>query len=302
MSESLSAIPVPPGLATASAEPRRSVLSDWAEIARDLSQYRYLLLQLALRDVRVRYKQAVMGVAWAVFMPSMIVLAGLAVRLAMAVLSHRAVEGTEVAALAVKSVPWAFFVGTLQFATSSLTGNVSLVTKVYFPREVLPLAATLAQVWDAAIAGAALVLVLPFLGVAPHWSALWALPLLVLLLAFTCAASLAVSCANLFFRDVKYIVQVLLTFGIFFTPVFFEPRMFGAAGARLLSLNPLTSLLEGLRLSVVDGHNLLTPLVQGGVAVWEPWWLAYGAAWAVAGLAVSSILFHRMQILFAEYA
>ena len=95
---------------------------------------------------------------------------------------------------------------------------------------------------------------------------------------FTTGVSLFLSCANLFFRDVKYIVQVVLMFGIFFTPIFFEPAMLGPKGAYLAMLNPLTGILEGLRLSVVEGHNLLEPLtvVVKGVprVAWEPWELA----------------------------
>ena len=114
------------------------------------------------------------------------------------------------------------------------------------------------------------------------------------------------SCANLFFRDVKYIVQVLLTFGIFFTPVFYEPAMFGSAGARLMMLNPLAPLMEGFRLSVVEGHNLFVPLLIPDAAgievvVWSPWLLAYTAVWSIAGFLVSSLVFHRLEFLFAEY-
>jgi ABC-type polysaccharide/polyol phosphate export permease len=128
----------------------------------------------------------------------------------------------------------------------------------------------------------------------------------VLILMFTAATALFISCANLFFRDVKYIVQVLLTFGIFFTPVFFEPRMFGYLGGRLMLLNPLAPLLEGLRLSIVHGHDLLQPLVTTAgngtpFPVWSPWYLAYSAAWAVIGLIASALIFHRAEAVFAEY-
>jgi ABC-type polysaccharide/polyol phosphate export permease len=126
-----------------------------------------------------------------------------------------------------------------------------------------------------------------------------------LLVLFTIATSLFLSCANLFFRDVKYVVQVLLTFGIFFTPVFFDASMFGPVAGPLAMLNPMAPLLEGLRLAVVEGHDLLTPLevvVRGAtVTAWSPWYLAYGALWAIGGLLVSAVVFHRSELLFAEY-
>ncbi|HEY7877713.1 MAG TPA: ABC transporter permease [Gemmatimonadaceae bacterium] len=286
--------------------PRRSVFGDLRVIAVDeLWRYRDLLYELMLRDIRIRYKQAVMGFAWAILMPALIVAAGTLVRYAMAYMGGGHVKTAEIAGMAVKALPWAFFVGAIGFATSSLTGNLALVSKIYFPREVLPLSAVLAQGFDSTIGAITVALALPLLGVHYGLAALWAPVLALLIVCVTAGAALFLGCANLFFRDVKYIVQVMLTFGIFFTPVFFEPRMFGPLGARLMMLNPLAPLLEGLRLSVVDGHNLLVPLiVHAGahdILAWSPWYLAYGAGWAVVGLLGSALIFHRSEGLFAEY-
>ena len=115
------------------------------------------------------------------------------------------------------------------------------------------------------------------------------------------------SCANLFFRDVKYIVQVILMFGIFFTPVFFEPAMFGPRGSEMLMLNPLSPFLEGLRLSVVEGHNLVAPLLTTDAAgmqvvAWSPWYLVYGLTLSVGVLLMGTMVFHRFEHLFAQYA
>ncbi|HET8625747.1 MAG TPA: ABC transporter permease, partial [Gemmatimonadales bacterium] len=243
---------------------------------------------MTLRDVRIRYKQALMGFGWAVFMPTLIVLSGVLVRLAVANVGGRALATASVAEIAVKAIPWGFVVGALSFATTSLTGNGTLVSKIYFPREVLPLSAVLASAFDALIGSAVVLAALVFLGVTPAATQVWVLPIALLTFALTVAAALFVSCANLFFRDVKYIVQVFLTFGIFFTPVFFDPAMFGPRGAKLLMLNPVAPLLEGLRLSVVHGHDLLLPLVVTArgvpIVAWEPWYLAYSATWAIGGL------------------
>jgi ABC-type polysaccharide/polyol phosphate export permease len=286
--------------------PRTSALADLREIAHDLWSRRDLLYQLVRRDVRIRYKQAVMGFAWAIFMPLLVVFAGFLIRLAMATVTGSTLQGGTVAGLALKSLPWAFFVGAIGFAVNSLTGNMTLVTKVYFPREVLPLSAVGAQAFDTLIGTMGLLLLLPFLGVRPTPALLWVPLLALILVLFTAAASLFLSCANLFFRDVKYIVQVLLTFGIFFTPVLFEPAMLGPTGAQLVMLNPLAPLLEGVRLAVVEGHNLAEPLTQmtrhGVEAIaWEPWYLLYSGAWAVGGLLGSAIMFHRLEFVFAEY-
>lgn len=291
---------LPPGL-----PPRQSIADTFREIFTDIRTYRELLLELARRDIRIRYKQAVMGFGWAIFMPILIVASGVLVRVAMGQMSGSGVGTADVAGIAVKGIAWAFFVGTITFATTTLTTNHNLISKVYFPREVLPLSSLLAQCFDTAIGLMALAVLLPFLGVTLQPSLLWAPLLLFMLFLVTAAATLFLSCANLFFRDVKYIVQVLLTFGIFFTPVFYEPAMMGERGAALMQLNPLSPILEGLRLSVVEGHNLLRPLMvtgRGGAEIlaWNPLGLLYAGAWGTIGLALSALVFHRLEPAFAE--
>jgi ABC-type polysaccharide/polyol phosphate export permease len=293
-------------VARSRSDEERSLRTDLHEIAADFWRYRDLLYQMALRDVKIRYKQAIMGFGWAVFMPLLVVGAGVLVRVAMAQMSGTTLQTASIAGLAVKALPWSFFVGSIGFAVISLTGNMNLVSKIYFPREVLPISSTLAQVFDTSISAAFLALVLPFLGVRLSTGLLWLPVLFVLAVGFTAATCLLLACANLFFRDVKYIVQVLLTFGIFFTPVLYEPAMLGPVGAKLIMLNPLAPVLEGVRLAVVQGHDLLQPLVivnKHGLAIlaWSPWYLAYGAAWAVGGLFLASLLFHRLEFAFAEY-
>jgi lipopolysaccharide transport system permease protein len=285
---------------------RRSVVGDLRFILHDeLWRHRGLLYELMRRDIRIRYKQAVMGLVWAILMPILIIAAGALVRVAMAFVGGKPLVPQEIMGIAMKAVPWSFFVGALGFAINSLTGNANLVTKVYFPREVLPLAATLAQVADSTIGLTTLLVASLLLGVHFGASALWAPVLLVLLIAFTAGSALVVSCGNLFFRDVKYIVQVLLSFGIFFTPVFFEPEMFGPTGARMMMLNPLAPILEGLRLSVVYDHDLLSTLIhtghKGSVLVWTPWYLVSSVVWAVVMLVGGLLFFHRSEAKFAEY-
>lgn len=286
--------------------PRPSAFADLRESVAELWTFRELLGQLARRDIMIRYKQAVMGFAWALFMPILIVLAGLIVRVALATVSGIDLDRADAGALALKGLAWSFFVGAIGFATPSLTANMGLVTKIYFPREVLPMASVVAQLVDSSIAGIAVLLALPFLGVQFTAQLLWLPLLLALLVALTVAAALFLACANLFFRDVKYIVQVLLTFGIFFTPVLFEPAVLGPVGAKLVMLNPIAPILEGLRLAAFEGRSLLVPLEVVGrqgqdVIAWQPWYLAYAAGWAIGGLGFSAVFFHRAEFAFAEY-
>jgi lipopolysaccharide transport system permease protein len=177
---------------------------------------------------------------------------------------------------------------------------------VYFPRESLPLATVLAQTPDLVVGLIILMAILPFIGVPLSWAALWVVAVFILLIMFTVGIALLLSCANLFYRDVKYIVQVVLNFGIFATPVFFEPQMLGRKGAAIMMALPLSPLVQAMDLAMVRGHNLLTPLtvttVKGSITVWSPWMLGYAAASAVLLLAVGMKVFRQASSRFAEMA
>lgn len=283
----------------------RSALAELRELAGELIASRDLLSQLTIRDIKLRYKQAVMGFGWALLMPILVVFAGGIVRLAISSTGGHGLGLQSLAGVTIKSIPWAFFVGSVSFATASLTGNTSLVSKIYFPREVLPLSAVLAQGADTLVGAAVVAVALPFMGAKLSWALVWIPVLALLVFMFTAASCMFLSCANLFFRDVKYLVQVLLMFGIFFTPIFYEPGMLGVTRAHFVMLNPMAPLVEGARLALMEGHNLLVPLAPGTGAVstdlWSPWFLGYSAAWAVLGLVGGTLIFHRVQYLFAEY-
>ena len=283
--------------------------SRWAlrQTVRELIEYRDLLWQLTLRDVRIRYAQAVMGLGWAILMPIVVVLSGLLIRFAMAQTADVGLGRAAIAGIALKGLFWSFFSSAVSLGTQSLVANKHLVTKLYFPRETLPLATLLAQGFDLALGLVVMTILLPFLGATASLQILWLPLLLVMLLALTLGLTTLLSCANLFFRDVKYIVQILMTFGIFLAPVFIEPAMFGAIGARIIMLNPLSPIMEGARLAVVQGHNLLHPLTvvtaKGAtVLAWSPWDLVYSAVFTIIFLNVSVRVFRRASTVFAEYA
>ena len=173
----------PPAASSISEEATDDV-SWWRELpgsVQDVYRYRELLYELTLRDLRIRYKQAVMGLLWAIIVPVVVVLAGALFRYAWAGSSGQDVSRAELAGLAIKSLAWSFFVGAMSFATPSLTANLPLVTKVYFPRELLPLSAVLTQVVDSSIGVLALLILLPATGIGSLAGLAW-LPLIVTLL------------------------------------------------------------------------------------------------------------------------
>ncbi len=257
------------------------------EMLDEIVQYRHLLFMLTWRDIKIRYKQAVMGFLWAILMPVFIVAAGLIVRVAVAYTSGKPLNFLDCASVAVKALPWAFFIGSIRFSTTSLVSNGNLITKIYFPREVFPISAVLANLFDLSISSTVLIIFLVFSPIHITVYLLW-LPLLILLLIlFTMAAGMFFSCGNLFFRDVKYIVEVIVTMAIFFTPVFYDASTFGKWGTLLL-LNPVAVILESINSVVVLGRPP------------DPAWLAYAAAWSVLGILSSWTIFHRLEFLFAE--
>ncbi len=252
-----------------------------------LRRHRDLLLMLAWRDIRIKYKQSVMGFLWALLMPTLIVSAGLVVKLGLASVSGRRLEMSQLATVTLKALPWAFFVGSIRFATTSLTANTSLVTKVAFPRAVFPLAATLSALFDFAVASVVVLIVLIVAKVGVSVQLLWVPLLLLLLAAQTVGLTLLLSAANLFFRDVKYIVEIVMMFAIFFTPVFYEASMFGRWGT-ILMLNPVAPILEGLMAAVVS-HQAPDPM-----------WTGYAAGWAAVLLIIGPLVFARLEPMFAE--
>src|SRR5262249_48215853 len=149
-------------------------------------------------------------------------------------------------------------------------------------REVLPLSTVIAQSPDLVVGLVVVALVMPFIDKGGlSWSGLWVIAVLLVLMAFTVGCALFLSCANLFFRDVKYILQVLLTFCVFGPPVFSEPQMLGPKGAAIMMVLPLSPFIQAMDVALVHGHNLLSTIVvsthKGDVVVWAPWMLAYAA-------------------------
>ncbi len=275
-------------------------------IIREVWGARELVMQFVQRDIKIRYAQALFGFLWALLMPVLIVCSGLVFRLVISSLSGQPLENSSIASLAVKSLPWAFFSSAISIATQSIISYSGLIGKVYFPREALPLSAVIAQLFDFVIGAAAIFVLLVVVGVTPHMTAFWSLPLLTLFLMFTTGMALLLSCANLFFRDVKYIVQVMLNFGVFATPIFFEPYMLGERGSRVMMALPLSPFIEGLNVSIVQGHSLLETVyhetAKGAVLGWSPWYLLYAATSATLTLLVGAWTFRHFSGKFAEMA
>ena len=254
---------------------------------KELLKYRDLLYMLTLRDIRIRYKQAAMGFMWAIFMPMMAVLAGIIIKKAISIFSGKPMDLTGVVSIAVKVLPWTFFISALKFSVQSLVGNKNLVTKIYFPKQVLPFSYILACLFDFLIAATTLSVLLVFVRIGISIYLLWVLPLIIFLVLFTAGLGLLLSSANLFFRDIKYVVETILMFGIFFTPVFYDASMFGN-WKLLLLLNPVGSILEAVNSAVVL-HRMP-----------DIFWLSYAGIASVIMFIMGLLIFQKNEPLFAE--
>jgi lipopolysaccharide transport system permease protein len=264
---------------------RTSLAADLREIVSEQIAYRELLLRMTHRDLLLRYKQTVMGVGWAVFMP-----------LINTVIFS--IIFTRVAPLRT-DVPyplyafsglllWNGFASSLRFAVISLTSNSSLVTKVYFPREIFPLSAVLVTLVDSVVGSVVLVGMMAYYHVAVTPAILLAPVVIAVLLIFTSAIALALAMANLFYRDVKYLFEIGVTVWMFATSVVYPiDRVDGRLGL-LLKFNPMVPIIDAFRSVVVRGVVPdLAPFA--GVAVCS-----------VLLLAVTWVLFHRAEFAFAE--
>ena len=257
------------------------------QMLQEICKYRDLLFMLTVRDLRVRYKQAAMGFLWAIFMPVIAVLAGIVIKKAMAVVAQQPFDTQGIASISVKVLPWTFFVSSIRFAVQSLVGNSALVTKIYFPRAVLPLSSMIACFFDLGISVIVLTVLFAFfhLGVSIH--IVWLPLLIIFLFNFTFGLGLMLSAANLFFRDVKYVVEVILMFGIFFTPVLYDAKSFGNQ-AFIMLLNPVGSILEAI--------NQIVVIQQAPDLAW----LSYAFASSTLMLFFGLWIFHKKESEFAE--
>jgi lipopolysaccharide transport system permease protein len=242
---------------------------------------------ITYRDIKVRYKQSIMGFFWAILMPILIVLSGVVVRYAYAMVSHVPLKTADIASVAIKSVPWAFLVSSIRFTCNSLTGNRDLVVKIYFPKEIFPMAAVLACLFDFFVAFIGLVIFLAFAHIGVSIYLLWVPVLLFTMVLFATGIGMLVAAASLFFRDVKYIVEVFLTFGIFFTPVFYDAHMFGPR-AKWLLMNPVAPILDGLSLCIAHHQPPDLP------------WLLYSLTFSLVAFLGGFAIFKHLEPAFAE--
>lgn len=221
----------------------------------DLWKYRELVFFMIWRDIKVRYKQTMLGALWAVIQPVMMMLVftfifGTVAKLPTdgnipyPIFSYTAL------------LPWGLFVAALNQASRSLTTNQNMITKIYFPRLILPLSSVLAGLVDFAIASVILVGLMFYYKVTPAWNLLWTLPFFLLLAIITAlGVALWLSAINVRYRDVNYVLPFLTQFWQFATPVGYSATIISQKWQLVYSLNPMAGVVNGFRWALLGVGN-----------------------------------------------
>ncbi len=214
-------------------------------------QYRELLLFLAWRDIKVRYKQTALGVAWIVLQP---LLSTVVFTVIFGLLLKVPSNGAPYALFSLAAlVPWQYFSGSLSRVGTSLVNSANLITKVYFPRLIIPLSGVISTLVDFAIGFAVLLILMLFYRAPVTANVAW-LPLFLLLAIVTALGfGLWLAALNVKYRDVNYLIPFLLQIWMYATPVVFGATLIPERFRWLMALNPMTGVVEGFRWALLGG-------------------------------------------------
>lgn len=220
---------------------------------RELWEYRELLSFLAWRDLKVRYKQTVLGIAWAIIQP---VFTMLVFSLFFGKLAQMPSDGIPYPAFTYSGlVPWTFFATSLTISANSLVNNPRLLTKVYFPRVLIPLASILPCLVDFALAFGVLVLMMVGYGLLPTANIIWLPFFLIMAVGTALGAGLWLAALNVQFRDVRYAVPFLIQFWLFCTPVAYPSSLLSEPWRILYGINPMVGVVDGFRWALLDTRH-----------------------------------------------
>jgi lipopolysaccharide transport system permease protein len=253
---------------------------------KELWEYRELLYFLTWRDIKVRYKQTVLGATWAIIQPffTMIVFSLFFGNLAKIPSDGIPYPIFSYAAL----VPWTFFANGLSQASNSLVGSANLIKKVYFPRLAVPISTVLSGVVDFSLAFIVLLGMMIWFGIVPTAAVLWLPFFLLLSLTTALGVGLWLSAMNVQFRDVRYVVPFLTQFWMFATPIAYPSSLLPEAWRTVYALNPMVGVVEGFRWALLGTDTAPGPII------------IVSSVAALALLVSGAFYFRRMEKTFAD--
>jgi lipopolysaccharide transport system permease protein len=233
-----------------------------------LWRYRELVYFLAWRDVKVRYKQAALGVAWAILQP--------ALTMVVFTLFFGRLAGIETGAIPYPLfsfcglVLWMYFSGVVAQAGQSLLANSNLITKVYFPRIALPISSAAAGLIDFTVGLVGLTLMMVYYGVQPGWALLWAPVFLGALIVLAIGMGMLLASLTVRYRDIKYTIPLFLQLWLFVSPIIYPITLVPERFRALAALNPLVGIVEGFRACLFEGRTVdltLAAMALSGTAI-----------------------------------
>jgi homopolymeric O-antigen transport system permease protein len=252
----------------------------------ELWEYRELLYFLIWRDIKVRYKQTALGASWAIIQP---VFTMLVFSLFFGHLGKIPSDGIPYPIFSFAAlVPWTFFANGLSQSSNSLVGNANLITKIYFPRLIVPLASVFSGIVDFLLAFVVLLAMMGYYGLIPTLHVLW-LPLFLLLaLVTSLGVGLWLSALNVEYRDVRYVVPFVTQFWLFATPIAYPSSLLSQPWRTVYGLNPMVGVVEGFRWALLGTDTAPGPII------------AVSSVAAVVTLVSGAFYFRRMEKTFAD--
>lgn len=262
--------------------------SGWVPVRfSDLWTYRELLYFLMWRDLKVRYKQAALGLAWVIMQP---LFTALIFTVFLGMLARVPSDQIPYPLFVYAGLlPWTFFSNAVLNGSNSIVGNANLITKIYFPRAIIPAAAIGARLVDLGVAFVILIGLMLYYRVGVTWNTLMLLPLLLMVTLFSFGLGLMLSALNVKYRDVGLAVPVIIQLWMFVSPVVYPSSLVPARWQPLYALNPLVGILEGFRAALFGREFNWTALAISAVST-------------VALLVYAAYIFRRVEKSFADLA
>jgi lipopolysaccharide transport system permease protein len=240
--------------------------------ARELFRHRELLWLITQREIKVRYKQSLLGALWAVLQPFSLMVV---FTVFFSWFARMQSDGIPYPLFSYAALlPWMFFSTSLSFAIPSLVSNSHIITKIYFPREIVPLASVLAAALDFVIASGIFVLLLFYYRVELTWNVLYVIPLAAIQGAFTVGVCLLLSAFTVLYRDVRHMLPLLIQIWMFVTPILYPASVVPEAWRTLyMTLNPMAVIIDGYRRAAVQGlppqfRYLVLAAAVSGLLLW----------------------------------
>ena len=252
----------------------------------ELWEYRELLYFFVWRDVKVHYKQTILGVAWAVLQPlfTMVIFS-----LFFGQLAKVPSDGVPYPIFSYTAlIPWMFFANGINQSTSSMVNSAGLIKKVYFPRLIIPVSSVLAGLMDFVPAFAVLLGMMLFYGIFPTLQVLWIPAFLLLALVTSLGIGIWLSAMNVRYRDVRYAVPFLVQSWLFATPVVYPSSLLPEPWKTVYAVNPMVGVVEGFRWALLNTESAPGPMI------------VVSSAAAVALLISGAFFFRRMETTFAD--